>query len=78
MSAFVIGETTSTTLHYSKLMFESSAANSLNMKSYLQTVSQKRQTVFHFIETVFEHRSVVRYSLSGSGHSPPYNALHTL
>ncbi len=62
MSAFVIGETTSTTLHFSKLMFESSAANSLNMKSYLQTVSQKRQTVLHFIETVFEHRSVVRYS----------------
>ncbi len=78
MSAFVIGETTSATLHYSKLMFESSAANSLNMKSYLQTVSQKRQTVLHFIETVFEHRSVVRYSLPGSGHNTSYNALHTL
>ncbi len=58
MSAFVIGETTSTTLHCSKLMFESSAANSLNMKSYLQTVSQKRQTVLHFIETVFVQLSL--------------------
>ncbi len=47
MSASVIGETqtTSTTLHCSKLTFESSVANSLNMKTYLQAVSQKRQTV---------------------------------
>ncbi len=45
MSAFVIRETTSTTLHCSKLTFESSVANSLNMKTYLQAVSQKRQTV---------------------------------
>ncbi len=42
MSAFVIGETTSTTLHSSKLTFESSVASSLNMKSYLQAVSQKQ------------------------------------
>ncbi len=40
-------------------MFESSVANSLNMKTYLQVVSQKRQTVLaklelpHFIETAF-------------------------
>ncbi len=59
MSAFVIGEMTNTTLHCLKLMFESSVANSLNMKTYLQVVSQKRQTVLaklelpHFIETAF-------------------------
>ncbi len=46
MSVFVIGETTSATLHCSKLMFESSAANSLNMKSYLQAVSQKRSSLY--------------------------------
>ncbi len=45
MSAFVIGETTNTTLHSSKLAFESPVANSLNMKTYLQTVTQKHQTV---------------------------------
>ncbi len=54
-------QTTSTTLHCSKLAFESSVANSLNMKTYLQAVSQKRQTVLaklelsHFIETAFVH-----------------------
>ncbi len=44
-------------------MFEFNAwANSLNMKTYLQAVSQKRQTVLvklelpDFIETVFVHR----------------------
>ncbi len=52
-------QTTSTTLHCSKLAFESSVANSLNMKTYLQAVSQKCQTVLaklelpHFIETAF-------------------------
>ena len=52
-------QTTSATLHCSKLMFESSVANSLNIKTYLQAVSQKRQTVLsklelpHFIETTF-------------------------
>ncbi len=47
MSVFVIGKqhTTSATLHYSKLAFESSVSNSLNKKSYSQAVSQKRQTV---------------------------------
>ena len=50
-------QTTSATLHCSKLVFESSVANPLNMKTYLQTVSQKRQTVLakfelpNFIET---------------------------
>ncbi len=58
MSAFVIGEKTSTTLHSSKLTFESSVAKSLNIETYLQAVSQKHQTVLelelpHFIETVF-------------------------
>ncbi len=61
MSAFVIGykrQTTSTTLHCSKLAFESSVAYSLNMKTYLQAVSQKHQTVLaklelsHFIESL--------------------------
>ncbi len=37
MSAFVIGETTSTTLHCSKLVFELSEA-----ETYLQAVSQKQ------------------------------------
>ncbi len=43
-------------------MFESSVANSLNKKTYLQAVSQKRQTVLaklelpHFIETAFEQQ----------------------
>ncbi len=56
MSAFVIGKTTSTTLHCSKLVFESSVT-----ETYLQAVSQKHQTLLaklellHFIETVFEH-----------------------
>ncbi len=68
MSAFVIGETTSTTLHCSKLAFESSVANSLNIRTYLQAVSQKRQTVLaklelpHFIETAFVQASIVGYS----------------
>ncbi len=63
MSAFVIGETTNNK-RYSKLVFESLVANSLNMKTYLQAVSQKRQTVFaklelpHFIETA----GIVGYS----------------
>ncbi len=62
MSAFVIGETvTSTTLHSSKLVFESSVAHSLNKKTYLQAVSQKCQTV-HFIETAFVQASIVGYS----------------
>ncbi len=52
-------QTTSATRHCSKLVFESSVANSLNKRTYLQTVSQKRQTVLaklelpHFIETAF-------------------------
>ncbi len=71
MSAFVIGETTNnkhSTLHCSKLAFESSVANSLNKKTYLQAVSQKRQTVLaklelsHFIETAFEQASIIGYS----------------
>ncbi len=59
---------TSTTLHCSKLTFESSVVNSLNKKTYLQAVSQKRQTVLatvelnHFIETVFVQASIVGYS----------------
>ncbi len=53
MSAFGIGGTTSTTLHFSKHTFESSVA-----ETYLQALSQKHQTVLvklelsHFIETV--------------------------
>ncbi len=39
MSAFVIGQTTSATLHSSKVTFEQSVANSLNNKTYLQAVS---------------------------------------
>ncbi len=45
-------------------MFESSVANSLNKKTYLQVVSQKRQTVLdklelpHFIETGFEQSAL--------------------
>ncbi len=69
MSAFVIRETvTSTTLHSSKLVFESSVAHSLNKKTNLQDVSQKCQTVFaklelpHFIETAFVQASIVGYS----------------
>ncbi len=62
MSAFVIGErqTTSTTLHSSKLAFESSVA-----ETYLQAVSQKCQTVLaklelpHFIETACVQASIV-------------------
>ncbi len=59
-------------------MFESSEA-----ETYLQAVSQKRQTVLaklelpHFIETAFVQASIVGYS-AGSGNSPPQNALHTL
>ncbi len=54
---------TSTTLHCSKLAFESSEA-----ETYLQAVSQKRQTVLaklelpHFIETAFVQASIVGYS----------------
>ncbi len=57
MSVFVM----STTLHFSKLTFESSVANSLNKKTYLQAVCQTHQTVLaklelpHFIETAFVH-----------------------
>ncbi len=53
-------QTTSTTLHSSKLMFEKSVA-----ETYLQAVSQKRQTVLaklelpHFIETAFVQASIV-------------------
>ncbi len=57
MFAFVIGETTNNK-HYTaqNSHLESSEANSLNKKTYLQAVSQKRQTVLaswklpHFIE----------------------------
>ncbi len=49
VSAFVIRETTNNK-HYSKLVFESSVANSLNMKTYLQAVSQKHQTVLAKLE----------------------------
>ncbi len=51
--------TTSTTLHCSKLMFQS-----LNMKTYLQAGSQKHHTVLvmlelpHFIGTAFVHNCV--------------------
>ncbi len=65
MSAFVIGETTSTTLHCSKLAFESSLSNSLNMKTYLQAVSQKRQTVLAKLEL---EAPLYRNSLSASQH----------
>ncbi len=41
---------TSTTLHCSKFAFESSVANSLNMKTNLQAVSQKRRTVLAKLE----------------------------
>uniref|UniRef100_A0A672T329 Alpha-MPP n=1 Tax=Sinocyclocheilus grahami TaxID=75366 RepID=A0A672T329_SINGR len=63
---------TSATLHCSKFAFESSVENSLNMKTYLQTASQKCQTVLaklempHFIETAFVQRRIVGYS-AGSG-----------
>ncbi len=46
-------------------MFESSVANSLNKKTYLQAVSQKHQTVLaklelpHFIETAFVQACIV-------------------
>ncbi len=56
-------QTTSTALHSSKLVFESSEA-----EMYLQALSQKRQTVLaklelhHFIETAFEQASIVGYS----------------
>ncbi len=62
-------QTTSTTLHNSKLSFESPVTNSLNKKMYLH-VSQKRQTVLaklelpHFIETAFVQASIVGYSFS--------------
>ncbi len=70
MSAFVIGETTNNKRYSTlpKLTFESSVANSLNKKTYLQAVSQKCQTVRaklelpHFIETVFVQASIVAYS----------------
>ncbi len=70
MSAFVIVEMPNKhyTLHCSTLAFESSVANSLNMKTYLQAVSQKCQTVLaklelpHFIETAFVQASTVGYS----------------
>ncbi len=61
MSAFVIGETTNSTLHCSKLAFQSSVANSLNKNMYFQAEIQKSQTILaklelrHFIETAFEH-----------------------
>ncbi len=51
------------TLHSSKLMFVQSVA-----ETYLQAVSQKRQTVLaklelpHFIETAFVQASIVGYS----------------
>ncbi len=74
MSVFVIGETTSTTLHSSKLMFESSVA-----ETFLQAASQKRQTVFaklelpHFIETAFVQASIVcfylRFKKQSSAHT---------
>ncbi len=68
-----IQQTTSPPLHCSKLTFESSVANSLNKKTYLHSVSQKRQTVFaklelpHFIETAL----VCSWRATGSGNSPP-------
>ncbi len=72
-----IEETTNNKLKdCSKLAFESSMANSLNMKTYLQAVSQKRQTVLvklelpHFIETVFVHRWCCRLLFHVSGNSP--------
>ncbi len=63
MPAFVIEEMTipSATLQSSKFAFESSVVDSLNMKTYLQAVSQKCQTVLanlelpHFIETALVH-----------------------
>ncbi len=68
MSAFVIRETTSTTLNTcSKLVFDSSGAKSLNKKTYLQAESQKLSVLAklglpHFIETVFVQASIVGYS----------------
>ncbi len=70
-------KTTSTTLHRSKLAFESSEA-----ETYLQAVSPKHQTVLaklelpHFIETAFVQACKQGYS--GSGNSPPWIAPHTL
>ncbi len=68
MSAFVISETTN-----NNLAFES-VANSFIRKTYLQAVSQKRQTVLaklelpHFIE---QPLSTAGRLLPGSGNSPP-------
>ncbi len=76
-SAFVKLQT-STTLHSSKLTFESSVANSLNIETYLQAVSQKHQTVLaklelpHFIVfTAIHSVHIVGYTFTGSGNSPP-------
>ncbi len=62
MSAFVIWETTN-----NKRYSTQPVANSLNMKTYLQAVSQKRQTVhakFHFIEAAFVQASIVGKSFT--------------
>ncbi len=70
MSAFVIGETTNNK-HYSTLLKTRiwiAVANSLNMKTYLQAMSHKSQTVLaklelpHFIETAVVQASIVVYS----------------
>ncbi len=75
MSVFVIVETqtTSTSLHCSKLAFESI------MKTYLQAVSQKlvKLELLHFIETVFVHRSIVGYSSRFRTQSCVNCAAHT-
>ncbi len=84
MSAFVIGETTSITLQCSKLEFDSSVANSLNKKTYLQAVSQKHQTVLvtlelpHFIEIAFIQASIVGYSSRFKKQSSVKCAAHCL
>ncbi len=68
-------QTTSATLHRSKLAFESSEA-----ETYLQALSQKRQTVLaklelpHFIETAFVQACKQGYSPA----SPPRIVPHTL
>ncbi len=75
---------TSTTLHRSKLSFESSVANSLNIETYLQAVSQKHQTVLatlefpHFIVfTAIHSVHIVGYSSRFRKQSSVKCAAHT-
>ncbi len=73
MSAFVIGENDK-----QQALLYTAQNSRLNKKTYLQAVSQKRQTVLaklelpHFIETAFMHSwHQDNVTLPGSGNSPP-------